>query len=145
VASRRRTAYALITVGGLALAAGLIASFLTGSSRSAGQNSTAQKSVAAVAFTGAQQIRLERGLTARAPWGEAGALAPVLRAEFIGRRKPLLPTGSDIRFEPATFDARSSRTATVEAIVTGSEPGLWQILLVSEGSKWFVIGTRRLR
>jgi hypothetical protein len=139
VSIRRRSAYALVIAGSLALAGGLSATLFLGSSKPANQ-----KTYVATAFSTAQEVRLERGLTARAIAEQAEVLAPVVRREFVGIGKPLLPAGSKVRFELSTFDERSSRTATVDAVVTGPKAGRWQVLLVSESSRWFVIGTRRL-
>src|ERR1019366_4913555 len=120
-----------IAVARLLLAAGLTAGLLTacGSSKSPSHTNPA-----AVKFAPAQQVRLERRLTAPGIAAQASVVAGEVRNEFVRRGQSLLPAGSRMRIDSATFHAISSGTATVSAVITGPEPGHWQLLLVSESS-----------
>lgn len=91
-----------------------------------------------------QWSSLERGLTAPRIATEADTLAMELRARFVRLGKPLLPAGSRLRINPATFHSLSPRLGTVDAVVTGAEPGRWQLTLIRESGHWLVLGTKKL-
>jgi hypothetical protein len=132
----KRFKLGLIAAGSLLAAAGAAVALLAvlGSRQSS-----------AVAFSAAQQARLQRGLTAQGIPAQASVVAGEVRAQFISRGRPLLPTGSRVRIQPVTFDSRSAKTATVDAVVTGLQAGHWQLLLIKESGNWLLIGTRELR
>lgn len=140
MAHRRRTVFSLVAAAGLVVAAGVAGAVLTlGSGHESGQTNAS-----AVKFSSVQQVRLENGLTAPGIAAQSKVVAAEIRAQFLSRGQPLLPSGSHARVAPATFNLRSAKTATVDATVTGPEPGRWQLLLIREGGNWLLIGTRRL-
>jgi hypothetical protein len=141
MAVRKRSLYSLIAAGVLVLIAGLAVGLITAFS---GSNSSQRGSTSAIEFNTAQQIRLERGLTESEIGSQATIVAPEIRSQFMGRGQLLLPAGSQVRIEPATFQVTPSGIATVNAVITGSEPGRWQLLLVRDDGNWALIGTRRL-
>jgi hypothetical protein len=91
-----------------------------------------------------QQTRLERGLTASTVTAQADSLALEVRSKFEDRGEPLLPAGSHVSIDPATFHMLSAQLATVDATVSGPKPGHWQLVLVRESGQWLLIGTRKL-
>jgi hypothetical protein len=137
MALRKRLKFGLAAVAGLLVAAGVAVVLLT-------VTGTHQGSASAVGFSSAEQARLQRGLTAPSIAAQSRVVAAEIRAQFIGRGRLLLPAGSRVHIEPATFDARSVKTATVDAIITGPKPGHWQLLLINESGNWQLIGTKRL-
>jgi hypothetical protein len=141
MALRKRFVFGLIAAACLLVAAGVVAALLT---TTGGHKSASQGNVPAAKFNSAQQVRLERGLTAPGIAAQSTVVAAEIRAQFVGRGRPLLPADSRVRIEPATFDATSAKTATVDAAVTGPDSGRWQLLLVSEGGNWLLLGTRKL-
>lgn len=98
----------------------------------------------AITLPPAQQAQLVRGITARTVRAESVVLAPQLRAAFMREGRPLLPAGSRLAIRKSSFRSGTSQTATVDAVVTGSSPGRWQLLLVRHDGQWLLIGTRRL-
>jgi hypothetical protein len=140
MALRRRSVYGLIATG-LVLAAGLSVGLVAGLG---GHKPGSYGNRSFVSLSSAQQIRLEHGLEAQNITAQAAVVATEIRAEFLSRGRPLLPPGSEVRIEPATFAAGPSKTATVVAVVSGSAPGKWKLLLVSQGGNWLLIGTRSL-
>jgi hypothetical protein len=140
MAHRRRIVFSLVVAAGLLVAAGVVGAVLAlGSGHESGRTNASP-----VKFSSVQQVRLENGLTAPGIAAQSKVVATEIRAQFLSRAQPLLPSGSHARVGPATFDLRSAKTATVDATVTGPEPGHWQLLLIREGGNWLLIGTRRL-
>jgi len=134
---RKRSVYWL-GAAGLLLAVGAAIVLLT-------VNKSQQSATASsVKLSSAQQSRLERGLTAPSVAGELTVVAAEVRAPFMSRGQRLLPAGSRVRIEPATFKAGTVKTATVDAVLTGPHPARWQLLLINESGNWLLIGTRRL-
>lgn len=95
-------------------------------------------------LTAAQRTHLEQGIEAPAVGSEAAVAAAEVRAQFISADRSMLPAGSRVQISAATFRATSAGTATVDAVVSGSAPGRWQLLLIREGGQWLLIGTRKL-
>jgi hypothetical protein len=147
--SRRWKLIAAI-IGVLALTGlgiGLAVGVASRSSVDAGASSAAASSGAAVVaapFSAAQRDRLEQGVTAPNVAVQARVVAAEVRSQFEKLGKPLLPPGSRLSINAATFRAVSAQFATVTATVTGPQPGTWQLVLVQEGGQWLVLGTRRL-
>jgi hypothetical protein len=81
----------------------------------------------------AEQARLEQGI-----------LAIDVRSQFEQAGKLLLPAGSHMAINDATFQAVSAQMATVDATETGPNPGYWQLMLVREAGHWQLLGTRKL-
>jgi hypothetical protein len=126
-------------VGGLALA-GLGSGLAIGLSGSSSSTTTG----AAAQLTPPQQVRLENGITAPTITGQASVLAAEVRGQFEQQGKPLLPAGSHVTINDATFHALSPQLAAVDASVTGPTPGRWQFVLVREAGQWLLLGTRKL-
>lgn len=92
-----------------------------------------------------QQVRvLAQGITAPTVTSEAAIIATDVRAQFIKNGRILLPAGSSLRIDAASFRQTNAETATVTAIVSGPAAGRWQLMLVRESGQWLLIGTRRL-
>jgi hypothetical protein len=134
--------WAIGLVAVIALVAGGIATALL--LTAGGTTSAVRTSELAVKLGSGQQARLERGMTAPHITAEAAVLAIEIRAQFLDKGQLLLPAGSWVRIDRATFEASSSATATVDASVTGPQSGHWQLLLVREHGNWLLIGTRKL-
>jgi hypothetical protein len=79
-------------------------------------------------LTKAEQARLERGITAPTIAAEASVLAIEVRSQFEQAGKLLLPVGSQVAINDATFQAVSAQMATVDATEKGPNPGHWQLL-----------------
>jgi len=92
----------------------------------------------------AQQSRLEHGLSDPSVAGQSAVVAAEIRTNLMNRAQPVLPAGSAVRLDLATFTVTEPDAAVVDATVSGPEPGRWQLSLVQEGGQWLVIGTRRL-
>jgi hypothetical protein len=108
-----------------------------------GPSSTATARATTV-FTGPQQQRLEKGITAPTVTSQASVVAVEVRHAFETRGKPLLPAGSHVSINQATFHEVSAQLATVDAVVSGPAPGHWQFVLVRESGQWLLVGTRKL-
>jgi hypothetical protein len=67
-----------------------------------------------------------------------------VRSHFEQQGKLLLPAGSHLSISDATFHSLSAQLATVNATVTGSSAGRWQLILVREAGEWLLLGTRKL-
>ena len=78
-------------------------------------------------FTGPQQQRLEKGMTAQTVAAQASIVAVEVRHAFKARGKPLLPAGSRVSISQATFHELSAQLATVDAEVGDLIPatGSW--------------------
>jgi hypothetical protein len=101
-------------------------------------------STTAPPLTKAEQARLEHGITAPTIATEASVLAVEVRSQFEQAGKQLLPAGSHIVIDDATFQTVSLQVATVDATETGANPGDWQLMLVREAGHWQLLGTRKL-
>lgn len=101
-------------------------------------------STTAPPLTKAEQARLEQGITAPTVAAEANVLAIEVRSEFEQAGKLLLPVGSHMTINDATFQASSAQMATVDATETGPSPGHWQLTLVREAGQWQLLGTQTL-
>lgn len=99
---------------------------------------------AAASFPATQRDRLEQGITAPTVTAQAGVVAAEVRGQFKRKGKPLLPPGSRLSIDAASFRTVSARLATVTAAVTGPEPGTWQLVLIRENGQWLLIGTREM-
>ena len=106
--------------------------------------STTTTARATTVFTGPQQQRLEKGITAPTVTSQASVVAVEVRHAFEARGKPLLPAGSHVSINQATFHELSAQLATVDAVVSGPAPGRWQFVLVHESGLWLLVGTRKL-
>jgi len=106
--------------------------------------STTTTARATTVFTGPQQQRLEKGITAPTVTSQASVVAVEVRHAFEARGKPLLPAGSHVSINQATFHELSAQLATVDAVVSGPAPGRWQFVLVRESGQWLLVGTRKL-
>jgi hypothetical protein len=113
---RKRKTFGLASAVVLVVTAGLAISRLI---LRAGHQSAAQASGFAVSPRVGQQVRLERGLTAPAIPAQATVVAGEIRSQFLANGRSLLPEGSRVRIQPATFYATSPMTATVRASITG--------------------------
>jgi len=141
MALRKRWIFGLAAGAGLLTAAAFAAVLVPATG---GHKPAIRVNVSAVKLGSAQLARLERGLTAPEIAAQATVVAAEIRAQFIARGRPLLPAGSRVDIQPATFDARSTQTATVDASVSDPKPARWQLLLIKEGGNWLLIGTRGL-
>ena len=106
--------------------------------------STTTTARATTVFAGPQQQRLEKGITAPTVTSQASVVAVEVRHAFEARGKPLLPAGSHVSINQATFHELSAQLATVDAVVSGPAPGRWQFVLVRESGQWLLVGTRKL-
>jgi hypothetical protein len=106
--------------------------------------SSSGTAVATAALTPPQQVRLEKGITAPTVASQSNVIATELRSQFDTRGKPLLPTGSHVSINDATFHTLSAQLATVDAVVSGPDPGRWQLVLVREAGRWQLLSTRKL-
>jgi len=148
--SRKRKLIAAIT-GVLALAGlgtGIAAGLGGGSPASTSNPSVAAAgsggAVAAAPFPAAQRDRLQQGITAPTVTAQAGVVAAEVRGQFEKLGRPLLPLGSRLSIDAATFRASSAQFATVTAAVTGPQPGTWRLVLIQEDGQWLLLGTRKL-
>src|ERR1039458_1477881 len=101
--------------------------------------STTTTARATTVFTGPQQQRLEKGITAPTVTSQASVVAVEVRHAFEARGKPLLPAGSHVSINQATFHELSAQLATVDAVVSGPAPGRWQFVLVHESGLWLLV------
>jgi hypothetical protein len=138
---KRHWILTIAIVGFLALA-GVGIGLAVGLSKPSPSSTTT--TAAAPQLTQPQQVRLEQGITASTIAAQAGILAPEVRSPFEQRGKPLLPSGSHVSINDATFHALSAQLAYVDAAVTGPNPGRWQLVLVRESGQWFLFGARKL-
>jgi hypothetical protein len=99
---------------------------------------------AAATLPAPQQVRLERGITASTVAVQASVVATEVRSQFEQLGKSLLPAGSRLSIDSATFHALSAQLATVDATVSGPSPGRWRLVLVREAGQWLLLGTRKL-
>jgi hypothetical protein len=90
MALRKRFKFGLIAVGGLLAVAGLAVALLVATG---GHQSASRGTVPANRFSSAQQARLELGLTAPDIAAQSKVVAAEVRAQFVGRGRPLLPSG----------------------------------------------------
>jgi hypothetical protein len=127
-----------ITAGVLVLA-GLGAGLAIGLS-----GSTTNRAAASPGLGASQQARLEKEITAPTVTAQAAVVAAEVRSQFMSQRQPLLSPGSRLSISSATFRAVSAQMATVDATVTGAQAGHWRLVLVREGGRWLLIGTRKL-
>lgn len=127
---------------GLAVGWGSRPPTATGASSATAASSGA--AVVAAPFPAAQQDRLEQGIDAPTVTAQAGIVAAEIRGQFEKLGKPLLPPGSRLSIDAATFHAASAQFATVNAAVTGPQPGSWQLVLIREDGQWLLLGTRKL-
>ena len=85
-----------------------------------------------------------KGIAAPTVTSQATVVAVEVRHAFETRGKLLLPAGSHVSINQATFRELSGQLATVDAVVSGPAPGHWQLVLVRESGQWLLVGTRRL-
>jgi hypothetical protein len=137
---KRHSILTLVVVGVLALA-GVGIGLEVGLSRPSPSRATA---ATAMQLTKLEQARLEQDMTAPTIAAEASVLAIEVRSQFEQAGKLLVPVGSHIAINDATFHAVSARMATVDATETGPHPGHWQLMLVHEAGHWQLLGTRKL-
>ena|ERR1022692_3491294 len=140
--TRRRTV--IITVAGLLTAAGLatgLTASLSGSSP--GKPGHASIRPTTSMLTPQQRTRLEQGIMAPTIAAQATVVAAELRTQFVSRGRPLLPLGSRLHINAASFHVTSSGIAIVNAVVSGRDPGHWQLLLIREGGQWLLIDSRK--
>jgi hypothetical protein len=126
-------------IAGVVVLAGLGAGLALGLSGSAGN-----PAAASAGLSSSQQVRLEKGITAATIAAQAGVVAGEERAQFEAHGKQLLPPGSHLSIETATFHALSSQLATVDAAVSGPSASRWQLVLVREAGRWQLLGSRKL-
>ncbi len=81
-------------------------------------------------------MRLEHGITAPTITAQASVLATEVRSQFEQQGKPLLPAGSHVSINDATFHPLSPQLAAVDASVSGPSHGRWQFVLVREAGQW---------
>jgi hypothetical protein len=132
----------LAVIAGVLVLAGLGIGLAVGQGNSSSAGSATAK--AAASFTVKQRARLEQGITAPAVTMQAGIVAPEVRGQFQQLGKVLLPPGSRLSIDTATFRAVSGQLATVTATVTGPDRGTWQLVLIREDGQWLLLGTRKL-
>lgn len=138
MAVRKRMVFG-VAAGALAAAGVVVAVVAIGGGGPGGR-----VNAAAIGFGPAQVSRLERGLTAPALGRQAVVVAPQIRAQFVRRGQSLLPPGSGVRVEPATFHLTRAGFAVVQAVLNGPEAGRWQLILIRSRGDWLLIGTRRI-
>jgi hypothetical protein len=126
---------------GIGLAVGLSA---PSASRTTSAAAAQLRSPQQLRFTKSQQLRLEQGITAPTVTAQARILASEVRSQFEQQGKPLLPAGSHVTINDATFHVLSAQLATVDASVSGPSPGRWQFVLVREAGQWLLLGTGQL-
>jgi hypothetical protein len=83
-------------------------------------------------------------MTASTVAAQAGIIAVEVRTQFEQLGRQLLPQGSRLSIDAATFRAVSAQFATVHATVTGPVAGAWQLVLIRENGEWLLLGTRKL-
>lgn len=105
---------------------------------------TAAATAATAVFPPPQQMHLEQGVTAPTVTQEASVVAMEVRSQFERRGELLLPAGSRMSIDGATFHSVSAQLATVDATVHGPQPGRWQLVLIREAGQWLLLGTRKL-
>lgn len=137
---KRHWILTVVIVGVLALA-GVGIGLAAGLSRPSPSHAAA---ATAMQLTKLEQARLEQGMTAPTIAAEASVLAIEVRSQFEEAGKLLLPAGSRMAINGATFHAVSARVATVDARETGPHPDHWQLMLVREAGHWQLLGTRKL-
>lgn len=137
---KRHWTLTVVVVGVLALA-GVGIGLEVGLSRPSPSHATA---AAATQLNKLEQVRLQQGITASTIAAEASVLAIEVRSQFEQAGKLLLPAGSHIAINDATFHAVSARMATVNATETGPHRGYWQLMMVHEAGHWQLLGTRKL-
>lgn len=140
MAPRKRVTFWFV-VAGVLVAAGVAVAVLAIPS---GHESRAQGNAAVVKFGSSQVSRLERAFTAHAIGSQAAVVAPQIRGQFLRRGQSLLPAGSHVRIDAATFRLTRTGFAAVNAVITGPEAGRWQLILIGSRGNWLLIGTRRL-
>jgi len=133
-----------VAVVGVLVLAGVGIGLAVGLSGPSPSHAAAAAAAAAVQLTKPQQARLEQGITAPAVTAEASVVAVEVRSQFEQRGRPLLPAGSHVSVDDATFHALSAQLADVDASVTGPSPGRWQLVLVRENGQWLLFGTKKL-
>ena len=134
-----------IAIAGLGAAAAITAGLLGCSGGSVpGRSSGPAVTLVPGRLTSAQRTRLEQGISAPAISSQATVVAAEVRAQFISAGRSMLPAGSHVQISTATLRATSAGTATVDAVVSGSAAGRWRLLLIREGGRWLLIGTRKL-
>jgi hypothetical protein len=129
---------------GVGLAVGLESGPPGGTGASSATAASSGAAAAAAQFPAAQRDRLEQGIAAPTVTVQADVVAAEVRGQFEKLGKPLLPSGSRLSIDAATFHAVSAQFATVTATVTGPQPGTWQLMLVRENGQWQLLGTRKL-
>jgi hypothetical protein len=71
-------------------------------------------------------------------------LAPAVRTEYLQTPSPLWPAGSSVTVDVADFKRSTATVATVPAVVTGTEPGRFTLLLVYTDNAWDVLATAKV-
>ena len=127
---------------GIGLTVGLSGS--PGGTHAAYHTATGAENSTAASLPAAQRTRLEQGITASAVTTQASIVAAEVRSQFEQLGKALLPPGSRLLINAATFRPISAQLATVTATVTGPDQGTWQLVLIREAGQWQLLGTRKL-
>jgi hypothetical protein len=96
------------------------------------------------AFPLSEQTHLEQTIAASTVTKQASVIAMEVRSQFEQRGELLLPAGSRVSIDGATFHSSSARLATVDATVRGPRPGRWQLVLIRETGQWLLLGTKKL-
>lgn len=127
----------------IALAAGTLWQISKGRANLVDPVSMGSTSAASSAALPASTVSLfEIALTAADPVTIERALAPEVRVAYDQRPFPLLPTGSTAVIDSQTMTV-TGEEATVAVTVSGSQPGQWQLLLISVDGQWLIYGTVR--
>lgn len=118
--------------------AGLVFFGILGAGCSASSGSSPQAGSAAM-FTPTVASTLGSELTSPTVSVRDKAVIPQLRAQL--GTQPLIPAGTSVHIDAATFHDVGSETATVQATTTGAYPGRWTLDLVDDDGIWQLLNT----
>ncbi|MGI5191219.1 hypothetical protein ACQEVI_23985 [Promicromonospora sp. CA-289599] len=126
---------ALVLLAGVSTAVWLLA---RGANADAGTSADSSPP-AGTALSADDRAMLEASLVSE----DSQVVAAVLAAGFddaylADGGGPLLPPGSTISIDPSTF-AHGAELASVDAELTGPEPGSWQLTLAYQDDAWLVV------
>lgn len=121
---------------GIAVAAAVLVTAITGGSGADGPKS--------VELSADDRHFLEDGLSASDPQAFVEVLAPAVRDSLPNPEAVLLPDGSAVHIDGASFDADPLGTATVDATTTGAEEARWRLFLVFSDGRWRLVTTERV-
>jgi hypothetical protein len=95
---------------------------------------------AALSLSEPDRVGLERSLTSQDSEQFTAALDPEVRT-VPGATQAMLPAGSEMIIDASSFTADPFGLATVDARVTGPQPGAWRLLLRYADGSWRLLST----